>query len=75
MAVLYGETLKDAIMKEANNLYEKMLEDFANQTMTIAAAGSSAKLLPSMRHSDEQTDHTRALLAYRHITQRSVYDQ
>jgi len=71
----YAETLTDLIVNEAASLYEKMVKDFANQTMTIAAAGSSAKLLPSMRHSDEQTDHTQALLAYRHITQRSVYDQ
>ena len=59
-------------MKSAS-LFEKMVKDFANQTMTNAAAGSSAKILPSMRHSDEQTDHTQALLAYRHITQSSVY--
>ena len=71
----YAETLEEAIMKEATNLYEKMLEDFANQTMVDSAAGSSAKLLSSMGHSDEQTDHTQALLAYRHITQTSVYDR
>jgi hypothetical protein len=42
--------------------------------MTNAAAGSSAKLLPSLRYSDEQND-TQALLAYRHIKQTSVYDR
>ena len=30
------------------SLYEKMVKDFANQTMTDAVAGSSTKLLPSM---------------------------
>ena len=71
----YAETLTDLIVKEAASLYENMVKDFANQTMTNAAAGSIAKLLPSMRHFDEQTDHTQALLAYRRITQTSVYDQ
>ena len=71
----YAETLTEVIVNEAASLYEKMVKDFTNQTMTNAAADSSTKLLPSMRHSDEQTDHTQALLAYRHITQRSVYDQ
>ena len=53
-----------------------MVNDFANQTMTNAAADSITKLLPPMRHSNEQqTDHTQVSLAYRHITQRSVYDQ
>ena len=41
--------------------------------MTNVTAGSSAKLLPSMRNSDEQTDHTQALLAYRHMTQGSLH--
>ena len=71
----YAETLTDLIVNEAANLYEKMVNDFANQTMTNAAADSITKLLPPMRHSDEQTDHTQVSLAYRHITQRSVYDQ
>ena len=62
-------------MNESTSLYEKMVKDFANQTMTNATAGSNEKLLPSMRHSDEQTDHTQALLAYRHITQTTVYDR
>ena len=71
----YAETLKEEIMKQAANLYEKMLEDFTNETITNAAADSITKLLPPMIHSDEQTDHTQVSLAYRHITQRSVYDQ
>ena len=62
-------------MNEAASLYEKMVNDFANQTMTNAAADSITKLLPPMIHSDEQTDHTQVSLTYRHITQRSVYDQ
>jgi hypothetical protein len=61
-------------VNEADSIYEKMVNDFASQTMTNAAAGSSAKLLPSLRYSDEQNDHTQALLAYRHITQTS-YDR
>ena len=62
----YVETLTEVIVNEAASLYEKMVNDFANQTMTNAAADSITKLLPPMRHSDEQTDHTQALLAYRH---------
>jgi hypothetical protein len=62
-------------MTEAANLYEKMVKDFTNEAMTYGAAVSSTKLLPSLRYSDEQNDHTQALLAYRHITQTSVYDR
>ena len=62
-------------MTEAANLYEKMLKEFTNETMTDAATVSSKKLLPSMIYSDEQNDHTQALLAYRHITQTSMYDR
>ena len=71
----YAETLTEVLVNEAMSLYEKMVNDFANQTMTSAAADSLTKLLPPMIHSDEQTDHTQVSLAYRHITQRSVYDQ
>ena len=67
----YAETLKDLIVNEAAGLYEKMVKDFANQTMTNAAASSS--VLPSLGYSDEQNDHTQALLAYRHRIQTSVY--
>ena len=61
-------------MNEAAILYKKMVKDFTNQTITNVAADSSTKLLPSMRYLDEQTDHTQASLAYRHITQTSVYE-
>ena len=71
----YAETLTELIMNESASLSEKMVNDFANQTMTNAAAGSSAKLLHSLRYSDEQTDHTQALLAHRHITQTLMYDR
>ena len=66
----YVETLTEVIMTEAANLYERMVKDFTNEAMTYAAAVSSTKLLPSMIYSDsdEQNDHTQALLAYRHIT-------
>ena len=67
----YAETLTEVVSKEAANLYEKMVKDFTNEAMTNAAADSSTKLLPPMRHSDEQMDHTQVSLAYRHITQRS----
>ena len=63
----YAETLLELIVNETDGLYEKMVNDFANQT--VANAGSSAKLIPSLRYSDEQNNHTQALLAYRHITQ------
>ena len=69
----YAETLTEVIVNEAANLYEKMVKDFTNEAMTDAAAASSTKLLPSMIYSDEQNDHTQALLAYRHRTQASVY--
>ena len=70
----YAETLTELIVNESASLYEKMVKDFANQTMTNAAAGSSAKLLPSLRYSDEQTD-TQKILAYRHKAQTSVYEE
>jgi hypothetical protein len=69
----YAETLTEVIMTEAANLYEKMVKEFTNEAMTYAAAVSSTKLLPSMIYSDEQNDHTQ--LAYRHITQTSMYDR
>jgi hypothetical protein len=52
-----------------------MVKEFTNEAMTDAAVVSRTKLLPSMIYSDEQTDQTQALLAYRHITQTSVYDR
>ena len=48
----YTETLTEVIADEAASLYEKMVNDFANQTMTNVAAGSSAKLLPSLRYAN-----------------------
>jgi hypothetical protein len=70
----YAETLTELIVNESASLYEKMVNDFANQTMTNAAAASSAKLLPSLGYSDEQND-TQKILAYRHRVQTSVYDR
>jgi hypothetical protein len=61
-------------VNEAAILYEKMVKDFTNQTVTNAA-DSKTTLLPSMIHSDEQTGHTQALLSYRHITQKYIYDR
>ena len=61
----YAETLKEAIMKEAANLYEKMLEEFTNETIANTAADSSTELLPSMTHLGEHTNHKQTLLTYR----------
>jgi hypothetical protein len=71
----YTETLIEVIVNKTASLYEKMVKDFTNQTITNAAAVSSSNVLSSMTYLDEQTDHTQASLAYRHITQTSVYDQ
>ncbi|HEX2306343.1 MAG TPA: hypothetical protein VHH33_08650 [Nitrososphaeraceae archaeon] len=60
-------------MNEAATLYEKMVKDFTNETITNTAADSSKELLPSMTYVDEHTEHKQALLSYRHIT--SVYDR
>jgi hypothetical protein len=46
----YAENLTEVIVNEAASLYEKMVKEFTNQTVTNAAAGSSVKLSPSMRH-------------------------
>jgi hypothetical protein len=46
----YAETLTEVIVNEATSLYEKMVNDFANQTITNAAESSSTKLLPSMSY-------------------------
>jgi hypothetical protein len=69
----YYETLAEVLVNEAAILYEKMVKDFTNQAITDVAADSSTNVLPSMVYLDEQTDHTQASLAYRHITQTSVY--
>ena len=52
-------------MKEAGNLYEKMLEEFTNETITNTVADSSTELLPSMTHLGEHTNHKQTLLTYR----------
>jgi hypothetical protein len=53
----YAETLIELIMNEAAILFEKMVKDFTNQTMTHAAPpGSNTMLLPSMIYLNEQTD-------------------
>jgi hypothetical protein len=65
----YYETLAEVLVNEATILYKKMVKDFTNQ-----AADSSTNVLPSMIYLDEQTSHTQASLAYRHITQTSVYE-
>jgi len=70
----YAETLIEGIVNETAGLYKKMVKEFTNETMTNAAADSSTNTLPSMIYLDEQADHTQTLLAYRHITQTSVYD-
>lgn len=61
----YAETLTEVVRKEAANLYEKMVKDFTNETITNTAADSSTEVLPSMTYLDEQTDHNQALLTYR----------
>jgi hypothetical protein len=70
----YAETLAEVIVDVAASLYEKMVKDFTNQAMS-EAAGSSTKLLPSIRDSDKQTDHSQASLAYRYMMYTSVYDR
>ena len=69
----YDETLAEVLVSEAAILYEKMVKDFTNQAITDVAADSSTNVFPSMIYLDERTDHTQASLAYRHITQTSVY--
>ena len=52
-----------------------MVNDFTNQTITSVVADSSTNVLSSTIYLDEQTDHPQASLAYRHITQTSVYEE
>lgn len=47
----YTETLMEVIVNQAATLYEKMVKDFANQTITTAAESSTA-LLPSIVYSN-----------------------
>ena len=70
----YYEILAEVLMNEAAILYEKMVKDFTNQAITDVAADSSTNGFHSMIYLDEQTDHTQASLAYRHITRTSVYE-
>jgi hypothetical protein len=70
----YYETLAEVLVNEAAILYKKMVKDFTNQTITNVAADSSTNILPTMIYLDEQTGHTQASLAYRHMTQTSVYE-
>jgi hypothetical protein len=51
----YTENLIEIIVNEAASLYEKMVEDFADQTMTNAAASTDSNLILSMTPLDEQT--------------------
>ena len=64
----YDETLAEVLVSEAALLYKKMVNDFTNQAITDVAADSSTNVLSSTIYLDEQTDHTQASLAYRHIT-------
>ena len=70
----YDETLAEILVNEAAILYKKMVNDFTNQAITNVAADSSTNVIASMIYLDEQTDHTQASLAYRHITRTSVYE-
>jgi hypothetical protein len=65
----YYETLAEVLVNEAAILYKKMVKDFTNQAITNVAADSSTNVLHSMI-----TDHTQTSLAYRHITQTSMYE-
>src|SRR5215208_6438514 len=53
----YDETLAEVLVNEAAILYEKMVKDFTNQTITNAAPDSTATLLPTIIYSNKQT-HT-----------------
>jgi hypothetical protein len=50
----YDETLT-VLLNEAAILYEKMVEDFTNQTITNAAPDSNTTLLPTIIYSNKQT--------------------
>ena len=71
----YDEALVEALVNEAAIIYEKMVKDFTNHTITNAAAGGSSNLSSSMTYLDEQVSHAPELFAYRHTTQTSVYDR
>ena len=42
----YAETLTELIMNESASLYEKMVEDFANETMANAASSTDSNPAP-----------------------------
>lgn len=70
----YTENLMEIIVDGAARLYEKMVKDFTNETMTNAVACANPNPMPPIIQFDEQTDYTQTTLAYRHITQTSVYE-
>ena len=51
----YADNLIEIIVNTATSLYGKMVKDFANQTMTNAAASTDSNLILSMTPLDEQT--------------------
>lgn len=62
----YAETLVEVLVNEVANLYEKMVKELTNETMTKVVMDSSANLLPATIYSNEQTQ---TLISYRHKTQ------
>jgi hypothetical protein len=51
----YAETLIEVLVNEAAIIYEKMVEDFTNQTITNAAPDSNVTFLPTIIYSNKQT--------------------
>ena len=51
----YTENIMEIIVNGAAGLYEKMVKDFTNETISNAAASTNSNLLLSMTHLDEQT--------------------
>ena len=45
----------EIIVNGAASIYEKMVKDFTNETMTGTTAGTNSNLLPSIKYLDEQT--------------------
>lgn len=62
----YAETPVEVLVNEVANLYEKMVKELTNETMTKVVMDSSANLLPATIYSNEQTQ---TLISYRHKTQ------
>jgi hypothetical protein len=69
----YTENLIEIIVNGTYSFYDKMVEDFTNETIANAAASTNSNLLLPTTHLDEQTGHIQALV-YRHITKPSIYD-